>query len=803
MVELKENQIRINGEPKIILCGEIHYFRLPAETWEDRINKLIEAGANAVATYVPWILHEEVEGQIDLVGRTKPHLNLARFIDLCHEKGLYFFLRPGPFIMAEMKNGGLPFWLMEKYPEIVPTTWDSRPITTETVDYLAPNFLKAVKRWYQAVMEIAVPRLEPNGGNIIAIQLDNEIGMFSWVSNQPDLTDNVLKGFINWLKENYTTEELIKRYPFSFDDYSNVKAHLISPEDAYALPYIQDLGYFMRYRFARYVKILQSYCETFGVKDIPYIINIHGMSGGRAFTFPIGISQLFETYQDDAFMSGSDIYFGDLTIANFHDLYLINGMMDAMHSSNQPLSSIEFNCGDGNWGDNLGSRYDVSAVDMKARMCIAQGNRLLNYYLFTGGYNDRLTIKPNDGNDRIAITGERHGYAAPISPEGEYSYVFPKMRESIKTIMANQKQLATMREERDNVAYGFIPDYFMTEYHYPHSQKMLDLVKNLERHRAGSAWDIIAKLMLLDNYRFGVIDIQHRDIPESIKVLILPSARYMHPFIQQKLVDFVKNGGSLLLTGELPQYDMEGNPCTLLLDALNVKVKDTVFNRLKYYLSVVPAGWAQGAEIRTDYAQIYELNKTATPLYTVYPTDDPCAFETTVERGKVIMFGCQLKANFELIRTCLSRLGAKKAFHHDHPYHGLFITSTINDRQERYIHLINLDGFDKTFRLYENGKSIFDGKALHAFSRDSYMLSFNIRVREGLTIVRSTAELFDIQSDVLTFRLTQPEDEIILHTTSNPMPSDDYAIERLADHLYRITSKRHGKIQRTISVTFA
>lgn len=801
MVELKEKQILIDGKPVLIMCGEIHYYRLPVEEWEDRIDKLIETGANAVASYVPWISHEEVEGKIDLEGRTKPHLNLAKFIDLCHEKGLYFFLRPGPFIMAEMKNGGLPFWLMEKYPEIVPTTWDQKEVPTETVDYLAPNFLKAVERWYEAVMEIAVPRLQPNGGNIIAIQLDNEIGMFSWVSNSPDLTDNVLEDFAKWLQSKYSEEELANRYPFSLNHLDEYKEKLVSPEDAYPLNYINDLGYYMRNRFARYVQKLKDFCEKFGVKDIPYIINIHGMSRGRGFTFPIGISQLFESYQDDNITSGSDIYFGDLTIANFHDLYLINGMMDSVHNENQPLTSIEFNCGDGNWGDNLGSRYDVSAVDFKARLCVAQGNRMLNYYLFTGGYNDRLTIKPNDGNDRVAITGERHGYAAPINPEGEYSYMFPRMAQSIHTIMANSRKLATMVEEHDNVSYGFIPDYFMTEYHYPKSEQMVELVRNLERHRAGSAWDIIAKIMLLDNYRFGVVNLQHKEIPSTTDVLVFPSARYMAPTIQQKLVDFVNNGGSLLLTGELPLYDMEGNDCTILVNALRVKVKETIYNKHKYHLSVYPTDWAKGAETRTDYAQLYELNENATPIFKVYPSDEICGFETTLGKGKVIMFGCQLKANVELVRETLSRLGAKRSFSHDHPYHGLFITSNINDHNERYIHIINLDGFDKTFNLYEDGKPVFD-EPLHAFDREAFMLPFNIVIDKNLTIQRSTAEIYRIEDDAITFRLTQPKDRIEIKTSRTIVPNEDYDVTKQNDDQYIITSKLHGKIHDYLTIHF-
>src|SRR5690606_9938154 len=191
MIEIKNKQILIDGKPQLIMCGEIHYFRLDRADWQDRIDKLKLSGCNAVATYVPWVIHEFEEGKIDLTGETRPELDFKAFVDLCEENGLYFFVRPGPFIMAEMKNEGLPFWVYEKHPEIIPTGWDKQPATTKTIDYLHPGFLRDVKNWYRAVMEIVEPKLYPNG-NVIAFQLDNEIGMLSWVSNCPDLTDFVL-----------------------------------------------------------------------------------------------------------------------------------------------------------------------------------------------------------------------------------------------------------------------------------------------------------------------------------------------------------------------------------------------------------------------------------------------------------------------------------------------------------------------------------------------------------------------------------------------------------------------------------
>jgi len=801
MIELKDKQFIIDGKPVIIMCGEVHYYRLKEAEWEDRINQLIDSGCNAVATYVPWLCHEEDEGNIDLTGTILPELNLAKFIDLCKEKGLYFFLRPGPFIMAEMKNEGIPYWVTKKHPEIVPTTWDGKKTPNPTLDYLAPNFLKEVDKWYKAIMEITKPRLYDNGGNIIAIQLDNEVGMLTWVSNSPDLTDYVLEDFASWLSKKYVTPTLNERYPFDLNTLHDYKTKIISPQESYASNLMQDLGYYMRNRFARYIKTLRIMCESYGVKDIPFVVNIHGSSGGRGLKFPIGISQLYETYQEDGYMSGSDIYLGDLSMENFQDLYLINAFMAAVHNPDQPLSSVEFNCGDGNFGDNLGSRYDVSASDFKARMCIAQGNRLINYYLMTGGRNYHLKNKPNDGNDRISATGERHGFAAPINPEGKLSYTYPRMARSIKTIIANSEKLANMNEEHDPISFGFIPDYFMTESHYPNSQKMSDLKKNLELNRSGTGWQVIAKVMLLLNYRFDAVDIQNKEIDvNQTKVLVLDSANYMKKEIQQKLVNYLMIGGNLLLCGEIPTLDMEGNDCTLLANALRVKVKERIQNKPRFFMSAYPLSWAKNAsETRTHFAKVYESD-TATPIYRIYHSQEMCGFEANVNKGTAIVLSFALNADMDLIKLILTKLGANNGIRHDYEHHGIFMTTTINKTQERFLHILNLDGFDKEMTIFENEKPLFNNRKITLQSKDGVLLPLNV-THHGVTINYSTAEIAMITKNSIQFRLTQKLDIISISTDRSIEESDDFKIEKHGNE-YLLTCLKHAKVDDEVIVYF-
>ncbi|WP_370295777.1 beta-galactosidase [Rossellomorea marisflavi] len=804
MIEIKNKQIIIDGKPELLMVGEIHYFRLARKDWQDRIDKLKDAGCNAVASYVPWVVHEQKAGEIDLDGRTRDEHDLGAYIDLCQENGLYFFVRPGPFIMAEMKNEGIPHWVYEKHPEAIPVGWDAAPAPTKTLDYLAPGFLRDVKRWYEAVMAIVKPRLHQHGGNIIGVQLDNEVGMLSWVSNTPDLTDHVIEDLWSWLGSRYDADALEERYPFNVIDKEERNRAIRSPKESYAPALMQDLGHFMRNRFARYIATLRRFAEEEGVDGIPFVVNIHGTGAGRGFTFPIGISQLYETYAEgNGYLSGSDIYFGDLDMNTFQDLYVINGMMDAVHHPDQPLTSVEFNCGDGNFGETLAGRYDPSAADLKTRMCIAQGNRLINYYLFAGGINPRMDESLNDGNDRIAFTGERHGFAAPVSPEGELNYTYLRMKRSIRTMMAVSGKVAAMDEERDDVAYGFIPDYFMTEYHYPKSDKMKEIIGNLEANRASAPWEIMTRAMLLLNYRFGAIDIQNRDIDaRHTGVLALPSARYMAKEIQEKLVAYLHQGGRILLYGEVPQFDMEGNPCTVLQEALHVKEKGIRRDSQHHYLSVYHEGWAAPRpEVRTHFAQVFDYGEEKViPLLHVYGTDELCSFEAEVGNGLAIVMATAYKCDLSFFRKAFARLGCEPSLTHDYTQHGVLLTSTGNQQGERFIHLLNLDGLDKGFHLYDGGEKLFHGKKLHLGSKEGLMLPLNL-VYDDYTIVSSTAEILDVSGDALTFRLTQPADEIVLKTDKNILTSDDYTVVR-KDGVTTITSLKHAKVDDHLCIAF-
>lgn len=801
MVKLEDKALWINGKREMIVSGEIHYYRLEKSEWQDRITKLKESGCNAVASYIPWICHEEEEGVFDLTGWERENLDVVGFIDLCAANDLYFVARPGPFIMAEMKNEGIPYWVEENYPDLRCPTWDGRKTPNPTLDYLAPDFLRCVERWYAKIMPVLADRLITNGGNVIACQLDNEIGMLSWVANSPDLSDVVLHDFEEWLGKTYSAEELNGRYPFMGEDFEVRRMHYQRPEDEYGLKYHKDLGYYMRNRYARYVAALKEMAQEYGVKGIPFLINIHGTGGGRGHTFPIGISQLMESYtQSPDYFAGSDIYLSGVTMENLQDIYIINCYMEAVNLPTHPLGSFEFQSGSADYGETGAGRLDVSDADFTARICALQGNALINHYLFCGGRNYLLKKPRPDGNLRIAITGERHGFAAPVNPEGKLSYMFPRMKRANDVLVTNGEKLSGMREERNALSIGFIPDYFMTEYSYTPSER--EMVQNVSRWRCGTGWDCFAKALLLNQYSFGGVNLQGtRPLIQQTNAIFVLSASYMPVQTQILLKEFVENGGKLILYGRLPVLDMEGNSCRILADMLSVKRETFLTEGNLRFMSIQPVGTLGAyAEVRTGYAEVYEGDELV-PLMELSVKGGVCAFEKRVNDGCAVVVGTDYICHLKAIETLMKHLGVEHNLSHSCEYYGIMMgMSKDRENKEKFLHVLNLDAFTKSCQMYYNGNVLFDGKEMFLGSRDGYMLPLDLRLGDYV-IACSTAEIYSCAESEIVFRLTQPQDEIVFEGDVPVRHSEEYDIIREGGKT-RLVSKKDGRINEFLNVGF-
>jgi beta-galactosidase len=155
-----DEHFELDGEPFRVLSGAIHYFRVHPDHWADRIHKARLMGLNTIETYVAWNLHSPEPGDWDTTGR----LDLGRFLDAVAAEDMYAIVRPGPYICAELDNGGLPTWLFAD-PSV-------------GVRRREPQFLDAIGGYLDRVLEIVAPRQLDAGGPVILVQVENEYGAY-------------------------------------------------------------------------------------------------------------------------------------------------------------------------------------------------------------------------------------------------------------------------------------------------------------------------------------------------------------------------------------------------------------------------------------------------------------------------------------------------------------------------------------------------------------------------------------------------------------------------------------------------
>lgn len=160
-----KNEFLLNEKPYIIRAGELHYSRIPRQYWDHRIKMAKAMGMNTICIYLFWNYHEQQEGVFDFSGQK----NVAEFVKLIQQNGMYCILRPGPYVCAEWDMGGLPWWLLKKTDLKVRGKSDS-------------FYMEKVKTYLGKAAEQLAKYQIQNGGPILMVQVENEYG--TWGDDQ-------------------------------------------------------------------------------------------------------------------------------------------------------------------------------------------------------------------------------------------------------------------------------------------------------------------------------------------------------------------------------------------------------------------------------------------------------------------------------------------------------------------------------------------------------------------------------------------------------------------------------------------
>jgi beta-galactosidase GanA len=158
-VSWDQYSLKVDGKRVVVWSGEVHPFRLPNPAlWRDVLQKMKALGFNGVAYYFDWGYHSPAPGVYDFSGVR----NVELALQIAKEEGMHVIARTGPYINSELSGGGYPGWMFRNRAE------------ARTDD---PVYLAAVDEWMTQVNAIiARHQVTDGGGNVIAYQLENELG---------------------------------------------------------------------------------------------------------------------------------------------------------------------------------------------------------------------------------------------------------------------------------------------------------------------------------------------------------------------------------------------------------------------------------------------------------------------------------------------------------------------------------------------------------------------------------------------------------------------------------------------------
>lgn len=724
MLSYQNDKFAIDDKETFIWGGEFHYFRVPKSEWKDRLDKMKAMGFNLVSTYIPWIWHEHEKGHIDLEGKTSAERDLKAFLELVKDSGMWLLVRPGPYVMAETVNSGIPEWLINEHPEIRARKEDGTyHQSSGLVSYLHPKYLYYIEGWYKKVFSLLSAYEHENGGPIIMIQYDNEVGMFHWVSGQGDYSENTLSHFKNYIIETYQ-KEIFSEALLMYKDFDDYMSHYLKDDVSYqaALDINQAYEKFFRVYIKLYLEKLIDISKKYGAKSKP-IVNVHGFSqtdySKRGNKYPIGLSQLYETAKIKDVVIAGDYYIGNIVPENFFDVILANAFTKAIQPKGQPLFSAEFQGG----FQNGVPRLQPTTHDLKTRLTISNGMNAINYYMLVGGENYQ----------EIGLISRRHDWQSAIGYDGSlrrHYYVIKHIVDVVRTY----GDAFISAQPKNHTTLAFDADYFMTEYQNHHNRHMINHITNA---RQNYLFNGIGKSLVMNNISFDSFDMISSEMIDVNKhpSLIVFALDWMSKFAQQKLVNYLKDGGKLFLFPEMPTKDLNDRECSILKDYIGVSIKSKVYGKR--------VNLNGHDSVNCHVAQIYDVNKGFATLDLDH--DSVTGFKKTIGKGTVYMFGMAIKSDWDYIdkfsREIFDDMGIKRIVTQDE---WLNVSMRTCD-QGSFVFIHNFEEFEKETAILFEGKDLFDGHIFKVPFKKGLILPVDWKINQAFKIDYATCEINNIK----------------------------------------------------------
>lgn len=563
-IGIDKGSLWIDGARSLLFSGEVHYWRIERRFWKPILQAVKDTGMEWVGFYIPWRVHDLGVHDYDFTGRTRDTLNVPAFLDLIAELGLRAYYRPGPLIVSELGCGGYPDWLGHSGPEYmvwtstgeVPMGFPGEGNPGRSPCYLHPAYLAHCRRYLTAIDQVVFPYLKQNGGPIALLQLDNEVSMICRDAMfQSDYNPAIVGPggeYHQWLTRTYGD---VRNVPYAGQ--ASCIEELAPPRDLKLWGKVHprwffDWAAFKEFILSDYIRRIKQVHLDAGVTDVSYCTNFNPH---RPNSMPNNwAAEKAACDGQNPGIVGYDFYRGPcLSRTGYGSLSRISRQI----SSYFPLPwSAEFACG--HWSeDYAGKSYPYAEHhEFMADVAIASGLRGISWYMF---------------HDREYWGG------SPVSAQGHKRYAWHALK-NVMDFVNGAKDFGALQEPREVGILAYRP--YLRHTYIGDASPCNDgevycggpAIDGVPAGRTFREVEGLFTTLAKAGYHPGVVapDVNPEDLGRYPAVFATTQT-FMDPADQKWLLDYVGQGGCLILGPAVPRKDLDLEAASVLPDALTAE----------------------------------------------------------------------------------------------------------------------------------------------------------------------------------------------------------------------------------------
>lgn len=563
-----DNEFHIGDETASLYGGAVHYWRLDRDDWGAVLDRMKEAGFTMVSIYIPWEAHEIERGKFDF-GETNPSNDLGAFITMCEERGLYVVARLGPQINGEMTWFGYPRRILEDERLHAKSAQGSKAVLTQVpkpipaLSYAAEEFFEETAFWYDALCEILAKHAYPNGGHVIAAQVDNEMVYFFHLNAYAcDFSDAAIRKYREFLEKKYENiEALGEAYGGKHGSFAEVEPpRRFEGKSKEDIPYYADWAEYRERYLVEALGRLAGMLKERGLGGIPLFHNYPHPLGAAALDSAFMTPQNIPALEEALDFVGFDIYFRK----EMYD-YIKTVVSYVAGSSRYPYVPELFT-GTWPWFIDPGDANDEEFV---AKAALMHGIKGFSRYVLVE--RDRWMASPIRGDGRVRE--DKHDMFRRVNEMAE-RHRFADLRRQTDVLLLGNREYD--RLESAGVLVSYPGDFLDTPTSfpgYPSSMTVSEGTLGFEEpvQLAKSEW-FVGYYHALTDAGYGFLISDTALPPERWRArdaIALASFEYMDASLQRAIVEYAEEGGLLLLGPRIPHLDERMRPDETLRSALS------------------------------------------------------------------------------------------------------------------------------------------------------------------------------------------------------------------------------------------